>query len=287
MKPTKQRLISTVTLVLTAFGLVLPLSAADLVHAKDGSGVYGYKDTPKLPWCNYLVHDPDRPAPPRVNPGAAPAPAPVPSDAVVLFDGKDLSQWQPSDWKVEDGCIEAVSGELTSKRSFGNCQIHLEWMDPANFQGPWYNQGNNGVFLMGLYEIQIFDSWNEKIYPDGQAAAIYGQTPPLVNASRPPGQWQSYDIFFTAPVFEGDKLVQPARVTMLHNGVLVHLNDEIHGETGHRILPGTKTKSAKGRWLSADMDAPSDSATSGSGRCNAGSTRCRRVAVGGPPVAHQ
>jgi type I restriction enzyme S subunit len=164
---------------------------ADLVQAKDGSGVYGYKDTPKLPWCGYLVHDPDRPAPKRVQVGPATQPAAPPSDALVLFDGKDLSKWQPTDCKLVDGCIEAV-GSLTSKESFGNCQIHLEWMAPANFKGPWYNQGNNGVMLMGLYEIQIFDSWNEQIYPDGQAAAIYAQTPPRVNVCRPPGEWQTY-----------------------------------------------------------------------------------------------
>ena len=223
-----------------------PVAAADLVHAKDGSGVYGYKDTPQLPWCGYLVHDPDRPAPTRVNPGPASAPSPVPTPAVVLFDGKDHSQWQSSDWRLVDGCIEAVTGNLTSKESFGDCQIHVEWMAPANFQGPWYNQGNNGVLLMGLYEIQIFDSYNEKIYPDGQAAAIYGQTPPLVNACRPPGEWQTFDIVFTAPVFEAGKPVKPARVTMFHNGLLAHLNAEIHGETGHRILPEYKNKAGKG-----------------------------------------
>jgi 3-keto-disaccharide hydrolase len=231
--------------------------AADLVYAKDGSGVYGYKDTPVLPWCGYRVHDPDRPAPKRVQAAPAPEqPSKPPSDAVVLFDGQDLSQWQPNQCKIVDGCIEAGPGNLTSKESFGNCQIHLEWMAPAHFQGPWYNQGNNGVMLMGLYEIQIFDSWNEKIYPDGMAAAIYGQTPPLVNASRPPGEWQSYDIIFTAPVFDGDRLVSPARVTMLHNGVLVHLNDEIHGETGHRILPHYTRKISKGPLVLSGHDCP-------------------------------
>jgi hypothetical protein len=222
------------------------LLAADLAHAKDGSGVYGYKDTPKLPWCEYLVHDPDRPAPKRINPGPAPQPAPAPSDAIVLFDGKDPSKWEKNDWKLVDGCIEAVSGNLTTKESFGNCQIHLEWLAPAGFEGPWYNRGNNGVMLMGLYEIQIFDSFNEKIYPDGQAAAIYGQTPPLVNACRPPGEWQSFDIVLTAPRFEAGKLAQPARITMFHNGALVHLNEVIHGETGHRILPEYQHKISQG-----------------------------------------
>lgn len=218
--------------------LLLPhLHAADLVFARDGSGVYGYKDTPILPWCGFHVHDPDRPAPPRVNPGPPTPPAPIPSDAIVLFDGRDLSQWETNEWRVVDGQIEALAGNLVSRQRFGDIQLHVEWLAPPDFEGPWYDRGNNGVMLMGLYEIQIFDSYNEKLYPDGQAAAIYGQTPPLVNVTRPPGQWQTFDIFFTAPRFDADQLVAPARVTMLHNGVLVHLNEIIHGETRHRALP--------------------------------------------------
>ena len=221
--------------------------AADLVYAKDGSGVYGYKDTPKLPWCQWLVHDPDRPAAKRVDPGKAGPPAPVPSDAIVLFDGKDVSRWQPlKDWKVADGYLISGDSDLATKESFGDIQLHVEWMEPAGFEGPWYNRGNNGVMLMDLYEIQIFDSFNEKIYPDGQCAAIYGQTPPLVNSSRPPGEWQTYDIIFIAPRFDGEKLLAPARVTVIHNGVLALLNEEIHGETGHRILPEYKHKISRG-----------------------------------------
>jgi hypothetical protein len=233
------------------------LSAAELIHARDGSGTYGYDDTPILPWCGYRVHDADRPAPRRLDPGPAPeAPASVPSDAVILFGGHDLSAWQPNPWRVVDGCLEAGAGNLVSQESFGNCQIHLEWMAPPHFEGPWYNQGNNGVMLMGLYEIQIFDSYNEKIYPDGQAAAIYGQTPPLVNVTRPPGQWQTFDILFTAPVFDGERIVKPARVTMLFNGVLVHLDAEIHGDTGHRILPEYKHKVSQGPLLLAGHNCP-------------------------------
>jgi len=221
--------------------------AIDLVKAKDGSGVYGYNDTPVLSWCGFRVHDPDRPAPKRVSPGPAGAPAPAPADALVLFDGKDLSQWNATDWKLVDGCLEAVGGSnLVTKHQFGNVQLHLEWMAPRQSGGSWADRGNNGVHLMGLYEIQIFDSYNEKIYPDGQAAAIYGQTPPLVNVCRPQGEWQTYDIVFTAPVFQGDGLVAPPRVTMLHNGVLVHLNEEIRGETGHRILPEFKRRVSRG-----------------------------------------
>ena len=221
--------------------------AADLAHAKDGSGVYGYTDTPKLPWCQWLVHDPDRPNPKRVDPGKPGPPAPVPADAIVLFDGKDTSQWEAlGDWKIEDGCLVSGDSHFATKSSFGDIQLHLEYMGPAHFEGPWYNRGNNGVLLMGLFEIQIFDSFNEKIYPDGACAAIYGQTPPLVNVTRPPGEWQSFDIAFIAPKFDGEKLLSPARVTVFHNGVLVQLNEEIHGETGHRIVPEYKHHISKG-----------------------------------------
>jgi hypothetical protein len=221
--------------------------AADLAYAKDGSGVYGYTDTPKLPWCQWLVHDPDRPNPKRVDPGKPGPPMPIPTDATVLFDGKDTSQWEAlGDWKVEDGRLVSGDSHFATKTSFGDIQLHLEYMGPAHFEGPWYNRGNNGVLLMGLFEIQIFDSFNEKIYPDGACAAIYGQTPPLVNVTRPPGEWQSFDIAFIGPKFDGEKLLSPARVTVFHNGVLVQLNEEIHGETGHRIVPEYKHHISKG-----------------------------------------
>jgi hypothetical protein len=145
-----------------------------------------------------------------------------------------------------EGTLVAGDKAFATKESFGDMQLHLEWMAPAGFEGPWYNRGNNGVLLMGLFEIQIFDSYNEKLYPDGQCGAIYGQTPPLVNVTRPPGEWQSFDIIFTAARFEGDKLKAPARVTAFQNGVLVQLNEEIHGETGHRIIPEYKQKTSRG-----------------------------------------
>ncbi|HWQ90327.1 MAG TPA: DUF1080 domain-containing protein [Clostridia bacterium] len=230
---------------------------AELVNAKNGSGVYGYKDTPKLPWCEWLVHDPDRPAPPRVDPGPPIARASVPADAIVLFDGTDLSKWKPAaDWKLVEGSIVAGKGTLSSKESFGDIQLHIEWMAPADFDGPWYNRGNNGVLLMGLYEIQIFDSFNEKLYPDGQCAAIYGQTPPRVNVTRAPGQWQTFDIIFRAPRFSGNELTSPGKVTMLHNGVLVHLDEPIFGETGHRIVPQYTTKASKGPVSLSGHDCP-------------------------------
>ena len=253
----------TVSLLLpilaAAFGWFAATAAAadDLVKARDGSGVYGYKDTPILPWCGFHVHDPDRPAPPRVDPGPAPAPAPVPADAVVLFNGTDLNAWHTNDWKVENGeLVAAHASNLRTRESFGDIQLHLEWMAPAHFTGPWYDQGNNGVLLMGLYEIQIFDSWTEKLYPDGQAASIYAQTPPRVNVTRPPGQWQSYDLIFTAPRFKDGKLERPARLTMFHTGVLVHLEEEIRGETGHKVLPAYRQQVSEGPLILAGHGCP-------------------------------
>ena len=240
--------------------LVLPFAAhaQTLGHAKDGSGVRGYSDTPIQPWSGFHVHDADRPAPKRIDAGpfTASAPAPAPADAIVLFSGKDLSQFASNDWRVVDGCIEAAIGNLTTKQAFGDCQIHLEWMTPTNFTGHMFDHGNNGVLLMGLYEVQIFDSFSEKLYPDGQAASVYGQTPPLVNVCRKPGEWQSYDIFFTAPKFTDGKLVHPAQVTVIHNGVLVQNHQEIYGETAHRELPEYKQKVSTGPLALAGHNCP-------------------------------
>ncbi len=223
-------------ILLLASATLAAAAEPPLVFARDGSGVYGHKATPKLPWCDYVVHDPDRPAPRRIM--ASPALTPPPSDAIVLFDGTDTARWTSNTYLLVDGCLEAAGNVSPRTRdTFGSFQLHLEWMGPANFTGPWYNRGNNGLVIHGLYEIQIFDSFNEKWAPDGQCAAIYGQTPPLVNACRPPGLWQSYDLAFTAPVLKDGQVVQPARLTLWHNGVLVHLNQEIYGGTGHLVLP--------------------------------------------------
>ena len=212
--------------------------AQELVKSRDGVAV-GYKDTPILPWTKYHKHDPDRPLPPEVTPGKPSTQAEVgsaPSDAIVLFDGKDLNHWQPSKWHIENDELVVTEGNLESKQSFGDCQLHLEWQAPDPPRGPQMNRGNSGVFFMKRYEVQVSDSYTEKIYPDGSAAAIYGETPPLVNATLPPGQWQTYDIIFTAPRFENEKLVKPARVTVFHNGLLVHLNTEIHGPCAWRVI---------------------------------------------------
>ncbi|NOZ57665.1 MAG: DUF1080 domain-containing protein, partial [Calditrichaeota bacterium] len=198
----------------------------------------------QAPGCNrvWRIHDMERPRPPVVDPGTAGMtiqPAKPPSDAVVLFDGKDLSQWQsvkggPARWKVEDGAMVVVrgAGDIRSLRAFGDCQIHIEWATPNPPKGSGQGRGNSGVYVMGLYEVQVLDSYKNDTYPDGQAAAIYGQYPPLVNACRPPGEWQSYDIIFHRPRFGRDgELLKPARITVLQNGVLVQDNVTIKGPT--------------------------------------------------------
>lgn len=211
-----------------------------------GGTIVGYLDTPYMPWTGnrFRVHDPDRPIPPIVIPRPLDAPlptAPPPSDAIVLFAGGDLDQWKPSSWTVSDGVVTAGHESLETRDAFGDCQLHLEFRTPTEPPDHMMNRGNSGVLLMGKYEIQIFDSWHEhpeQIYPDGQAAAIYGQTPPLVNACLPPGQWQAFDLVFTAPVFDGDRLQSPGRVTLFHNGVLVQLEEPIRGQMAHReIVP--------------------------------------------------
>lgn len=210
-----------------------------LVTSKDGSGIIGYKDTPILPWINYYKHDPDRPYPKAVIPcvsSDASRARSAPSDAVILFNGQDLSLWEPNSWIIDDGELIATQGDLVTKQLFGSCQLHLEWKAPNPPQGQPLNHGNSGVFLMSRYEIQIFDSYTINIYADGMAAAVYGETPPLVNAFTRPGKWQIYDIIFSAPVFKMDQLKKCATVTMLHNGVLVHYKTKIHGPTGHRKI---------------------------------------------------
>lgn len=191
------------------------------------------------------IHDMERPLPPVVRPGPAGAPLPVPSDAVVLFDGKDLSQWEDSKgglakWKIEDGTMEVVAktGSIRTKKGFGDCQLHIEWATPAVVSGEGQGRGNSGVFLMDLYEVQVLDSYNNRTYADGTAAAIYGQYPPLVNASRKPGEWQVYDIIFHRPRFDAEgKVIQPAQMTVLHNGILVHDNVVLTGPTDLSGLP--------------------------------------------------
>ena len=185
-------------------------------------------------------HSMDRPRPPVVNP------APPPGHAIVLFAGKDLSQWRSdadssaAKWIVKDGYVEVKpgTGTMASARGFGDVQLHIEWATPAVARGEGQERGNSGIFLMGIYELQVLDSYQNDTYPDGQAGAIYGQNPPLVNPTRGPGQWQAYDVIFHRPRFKPDgSLDKPARMTVLLNGVLIQDNFELVGPTANRQQP--------------------------------------------------
>lgn len=199
----------------------------------------------------WRVHDLDRAQPAIVDPGPAMDPAPAPSDAVVLFNGEDFDAWEhltgdPVKWTIQDGYAQVAkrTGPIRTKQGFGDVQLHVEWATPNSGEGQ--DSGNSGVFLMGTYEVQVLNSHGNKTYPDGQAGSIYGQYPPLVNASRPPGEWQSYDIVFRRPHFDADGgLVRPARATVFHNGILVQDNVVLTGPTGHKSRPPYKAHADK------------------------------------------
>jgi membrane-associated protease RseP (regulator of RpoE activity) len=183
------------------------------------------------------------PQPPLVSPGELPG-AP-PSDAIVLFDGTSLAAWEsvqgePAQWQVEDGVLVVMpgAGDIRTKQAFSNVQLHIEWATPAEISGESQGRGNSGIFLMERYELQILDSFDNPTYPNGQAASIYKQHIPLVNAALAAGEWQSYDIIFSAPVFgEGGRVVRPAAFTVLHNGVLVQNHVVLQGPTVFIVAP--------------------------------------------------
>ncbi len=207
----------------------------------------GYDDTPILPGTDWHVHDGHRPQPPVVTPGEVCCDCVLvgpPTDAVVLFDGTDLSGWiskkddGPAMWEVTDGHMQVVpgTGPIQTKEHFGDCQLHLEFAAPEVVKGDSQGRGNSGVFLMGLYEIQVLDCFDNPTYPDGTTGGIYGQFPPLANACRKPGEWQTYDIIWEGPRFDGDALVKPAFVTVILNGILLHHHKELLGITNHKVL---------------------------------------------------
>jgi hypothetical protein len=191
--------------------------------------------------AEWPVHSMDRPQPPVADPGPGALPVPPPRDAVILFDGHDLARWRheagdPARWIVRDGWFEVVpgTGTLYTRDDFGDVQLHVEWMAPSPPSGSGQDRGNSGVYLQMYYEIQVLDSHQNRTYPDGQAAAVYGQHPPLVNAARPPGEWQSYDIVFRGARFDAaGRLTRPASVTVFHNGVLVQDHVTLTGRTAH------------------------------------------------------
>ncbi|HAV65389.1 MAG TPA: DUF1080 domain-containing protein [Verrucomicrobiales bacterium] len=216
---------------------------ASALAALAADGKLGYKDTPIIPGTEWHVHDGDRPQPRVVTPGGSFSQgAKPPSDATVLFDGTNLDQWavganKPAPWKIENGYMEVVpkSGSIRTKERFADFQLHLEFATPGKVEGNSQGRGNSGVLFNGIYEVQVLDSYQNPTYPDGQAGALYGQTPPLANASKPPGEWQSYDIIFESPRWDADgKLVKKAAVTVIHNGVILHHRKELAGNTPHR-----------------------------------------------------
>jgi hypothetical protein len=214
----------------------------------------GYDDTPMQPNGKWRVHDGNRPRPPVVVPGVTnETPVPAPADAVVLLGrGDDLSAWQmtdgsPATWATKGGVLETGKGVLQTKREFTDFQLHVEFATPTLVKGNSQERGNSGVFLLGKFEIQVLDSYNNVTYADGQAAATYGQYPPLVNASRRPGEWQTYDIAFAAPRFTANgELDKPAVVTVFHNGVLVQNGTPFWGPTHHKSVLPYSADMAKG-----------------------------------------
>ncbi len=227
-------------LVPTACAVLSLASAAQA--ANTGSPFYGDAPDDHHPWA---VHDRNRPQPPLVAPGSPSTqdqPGKPPSDAVVLFDGTDLSKWEadegqgvPTKWVVKNGAMECVpgSGYIRTREKLGDCQLHVEWAAPTKVQGESQGRGNSGVFLMGLVEIQVLDDYNNPTYADGFAASVYGQHAPFANALKPPGEFQVYDIVFRRPIYQDGKQIDPGYVTVFENGVLVQDHAIIEGPTGH------------------------------------------------------
>lgn len=207
-----------------------------------GSSFYGDPPDDHHPWA---IHDGNRPQPKVVTPGtfsSADQPGRPPSDAIVLFDGTDLSHWEanegegkPTKWIIKDGAMECVpgSGYVRTKDKFGDCQLHVEWAAPSNVKGDSQGRGNSGVFLMSRVEVQVLDNVNNPTYADGFAASVYGVNPPQANALRKPGEFQVYDIVFRRPIYKDGKEVDPGYVTVFENGVLVQDHTRLEGETGH------------------------------------------------------
>ena len=242
--------------VLAAGAFIMSADAADKGKKKaEKAHPTGYADTPMLPGGKWRVHDDTRPRPKVVTAGKKVGEAP--SDAIVLFDGSNLSEWKKEDgsngeWIVKDGYMEVPAkksgkgGYLFTKKEFGDMQLHIEWRTPDEVVGNSQGRGNSGILIMGQYEVQVLDSYDNKTYADGQASALYGWKPPLVNASRKPGEWQIYDIIFEAPKFDDEgKVIKKAHVTVFHNGVLTQHRQSYLGKTGHKSVATYKKHPAK------------------------------------------
>jgi len=217
------------------------------------NGVEGHQDTPMEPNGKWHVHDPARPQPPVVTPGATFSEnAPPPSDAIVLFDGTDLSHWRdakgnPAPWVIKDGAMITTKTDIFTTNLLGDIQLHLEFREPTPAKGSGQGRGNSGVIFMGHYEIQVLDCYHNPTYPDGTTGAIYAQHPPLVNPCRPPGEWETYDITFTVPHF-GPKgeLITPAYATVILNGVVVQNHQAVRGTTTHMAVGAYEDQSPTG-----------------------------------------
>jgi hypothetical protein len=234
------------------FSVALSLVLVSFATLSAQNSPIGYDDTPLQPDGKWKVHDIKRPRPPIVTPGAMTT-IPPPGDAVVLLgpDG-NMSKWQTTEgaavaWPVSEGVLQSSKGFIQTKAEYSDVQLHVEFATPSDVKGNSQGRGNSGVFVAGVFEIQVLDSFDNVSYADGQAAALYGQFPPLVNASRRPGEWQSYDIFFTAPKFspQGD-LVSPAMATVVHNGVVVQNAQPFWGPTAHRRIDKYAASNARG-----------------------------------------
>ena len=258
---------SLLVMALAAVAAVVLAPTARAQGTKKEHPKVGFSDTPRLPDGKWRVHDSERPLPRVITPGTCSTqdtPGKAPSDAIVLFDGKDLSHWvggggHAAPWKVVDGAMVIAPGKgaIVSKEKFGDCQIHVEFASPDPPHGRDQDRGNSGVIIMERYEIQVLDSYENLTYADGGASAIYGQYPPLVNASRPPGQWQTYDILFTAPRFKDDgTLESPAYSTVLHNGVVVHNHTAHVGAMAYRAVGQYHKHAAKEPILLQDHGHP-------------------------------
>jgi hypothetical protein len=221
-------------------------------------------DPPESPSPRWRQHDIRRPKPPAIEPAEGIVAARPPQGAVVLFDGTSLDAWKspgggPARWKVVEGAMETVpgTGMIETKGTFGDMQLHIEWATPKPPVGVGQDRGNSGIFLMGQFEIQVLDSYKADTYADGQAGAIYGQYPPLFNSSRPPGEWQAYDIAFRRPRFDpSGKLLEPARITVFLNGVLIQNNEEPIGPTSWLKWQPYEDRGASGPIALQDHDHP-------------------------------
>lgn len=222
-----------------------------------GKAPAGYQDTPFLPQSTWRVHDAERPQPLKIERENDYS---LPTDAIMLFDGTNLSEWTSisggnAGWRLSEDFMEVVpkSGNIQTVKHFSSVQLHLEFYCPSEIVGNSQQRGNSGVFLMGLYEIQVLDGYNNTTYADGIAGSIYGQYPPLVNVCRKPGEWQTFDIVFEAPVYKDSNLLDPAYLTVFHNGVLLHNRQSSQGPTGHRKLSSyPKDHPAKGPLMLQD-----------------------------------